>query len=386
MLGLKIAQAPAEFAMLTQLAGGARDREALEVLARQHIDWGHLVELAGFHGLTPHVFHALAQNRWISVPVEASDKLEAEFRRNIGKNLQLAGELLRIFDLFGAAKIRFAVFKGPALACALYGDLSRRAYNDIDLIVDKRQRFAAEDILLRQDYRARHGKRAFREAFLEYHRQYIFEKKDAMVDLHWDFVPAQTPFPLGGDEIWQSLATIEIAGRDVPTLGLDEQALMLAGHGTKEDWKSLSWICDFADFMRVNPGIDWMKLWRRAVARGQGRSILLACVLSAALFSAPVEDRLMAIAKTDPRVVERARKIVEDLVRPDAIAKATGHDDWRSLYLCETWVQKAEVLWAFVTTRTVGDYDLFPLPPSLWRLYFLIRPFRLGAKILIRRR
>ncbi len=88
------------------------------------------------------------------------------------------GELLGIADLFGEKHIRFATFKGVALAISLYGDISRREFNDIDLIVHEADLETAESCLRSRGYRAKSGDRSYRNAFLAYQNQYIFQTSE----------------------------------------------------------------------------------------------------------------------------------------------------------------------------------------------------------------
>uniref|UniRef100_UPI0013D5E942 nucleotidyltransferase family protein n=2 Tax=Pseudomonadota TaxID=1224 RepID=UPI0013D5E942 len=64
----------------------------------------------------------------------------------------------------------------------------------------------------------------------------------AAIDLHWDFTGVHLPFPLTPAEIWDSLETIKVGQRDVPAITGADLALLLAGHGTKERWRSLGWV------------------------------------------------------------------------------------------------------------------------------------------------
>src|SRR6202042_182622 len=97
---------------------------------------------------------------------------------------------------FQEQRIRFATFKGATLAMQLYGDISCREFVDIDVIVHQDDLTAAEEALGAQGYRARAGDRFYRDAFLSYQRQYIFETDGATIDLHWEFNTRSAPFPL----------------------------------------------------------------------------------------------------------------------------------------------------------------------------------------------
>ena len=161
---------------------------------------------------------------------------------------------------FNENEVPVVAFKGPILAEAVYGDLSLREFCDLDLLIRVQDLTKAEDILLACGYTAQFPDRDYRTAFLSYHGQYAFRRgqSDLWVDLHWQFSPDGVVFPLRAAEVWPRLIEETIAGRTVPSLAHDDLALFLAAHGTKEGWRSLLWLCDFAEFLRrlSGPGLD----------------------------------------------------------------------------------------------------------------------------------
>src|SRR5262249_55499649 len=155
-------------------------------------------------------------------------------------------------------RIPIATFKGPALAVSIYGDLALREFSDLDLLVHKADLGEAENILAACGYHADFPDKDYRTAFVSYQGQYAFRhgKTGISIDLHWRLASKGMAFPIQPTEIWPRLEQVTIAGRTVPTLAHDDLALFLAAHGTKEGWRSLGWVCDFAEFLRKCRDID----------------------------------------------------------------------------------------------------------------------------------
>jgi hypothetical protein len=371
-----------EFRFLCRVISGDPTRDRIEDLLRQNIDWEALAHLAECHGVRPQLLHGLRRMDWANPLPETKHLLEEFQRLHPVQCLHLGAELLGIADTFAEKRVRFATFKGMALAISLYGDTCRREYSDIDLIVHEADLETAESCLRSRGYRAKSGDRSYRNAFLAYQNQYIFQTDEVMIDLHWDFSTKGVPFPLQAREIWDNLETVSIAGRDIPTLGRHELAILLAGHGTRHRWISLGWVCDFADFIRAYPEIDWTGLWRRAAQKNCGRPILLGCTLASRLLDAPVDAELLACADRGSAVQALADAAMKRMMDPPSATASTPEDFLGGLDLCETWIQKVRVLWGLATTRTAGDYEAMPLPTPLWGLYHLTRPLRLGIKVL----
>lgn len=78
------------------------------------------------------------------------------------------------------------------------------------------------------------------------------------------------------------------------------------------------------------------------------------------------------------RIRSIATALVDDLRRNEpAPEKKKNLSD---LDLCETRRDRIRAVLTLAFTRTVGDYQAMRLPPELWRVYHVTRPFRLAAK------
>jgi Uncharacterised nucleotidyltransferase len=356
--------------------------ERIELMDRHSFDWSILAQLAERHGVRPQLIRGLSRTHFVDVPAKIKQCLDDFHRFHLFRCLHVGAELFTIADLLEARNVRYATFKGAALATSLYGNISGREFNDIDLLVHEDDLEPAEACLRSRGYCARSGDMRFRSAFMAYQNQYIFETDQMMVDLHWDFNVTRVPFPLGADEIWDNLDSVSIDGRNIPTLGRHELALYLAGHGAKHGWCSLSLVCDFAKFVRAHPELDWMRLWQRSAQKKCGNLILLACALAARLLDASVDKEVLTRGERTPGVRDLAHSTIEQLMGPPTVVPPGLEEFFGGMSLCETWAQKAGVIWGLVSTRTTGDYEAMPLPRPLWRFYHLTRPFRLAIRVL----
>lgn len=374
-----------EFDFLCALVRPRPDpRRALE-LAGGGLNLAHVERLAAAHGVRPHLLSALNQCASAGEFDELLKSLQRFWRAHAARNLYAAGEVGRIANCFDLSGIGFATFKGVALAATLYGDISRREFNDIDIIVRPSDLDAAESALESCGYRAAQGNgREWRKAFLGYQRQYVFVRRDSTlaVDLHWDFFPHDFTFPLKTSDIWRRLDQVSIAGRAVPTLDDETLAIYLIGHGAKEGWKSLGWVCDFADFYVRRPDLDWGGLFRR-LDRGGRERFLVGLLLAAKLLGVGVRENVLSDASGDTKIESQLafawRRLAGAAAPKDLRAELVDS----GLGIRRGFGEKARTLWLLAATRTASDYDAIPLPRPLWRLYHLLRPFRLACKIVM---
>ena len=370
------------FDLLCAIARPKPDAGRALALLQNGVDWPELLRLAAAHAVRPHLIKALRDLGWDAVPPEAKAALEAFQLFHLTRILFLTDELCRIADTFTRQGLPFATFKGIALATLHHGSQSLREFDDIDLIVPQPLFAAAEHLLRSLGYRSADGEEAFRSAFFAYQRQYAFVRTDpdVSVDLHWAFTSAHLPFPLAPAEIWGDLQPVPIGGRAIPTLSGTNLALLLAGHGTKERWRRLGRICDFATCLERNRDLDWSAIFRRAQRRGCGNAVLFACAMAKTLLGVATPPALADLVQRNDRVRALTRSTSRRL-REDLPA-TTRQRDLADLELCDAWSRKAGFVLGMGFTRTEGDYAAMKLPPPLWRLYHLTRPFRLVAKTL----
>lgn len=369
-----------EFDLLCQATRPKPDLTRIRGLLRRGVEYPFLTALALGHGVRPQLFRCLDDLSWENVP-ESEKRSQQLFRQqHLMQSLTLSAELRRVAAAFDDRGVPFTAFKGPALAITLYGDLASREYNDLDLLVPENRVDDAEDVLASLGYTPPQGDRAFRRAFLGHLRQNTFGRigGPTAVDLHWDFSGAHVPFPLKTGDVWNDPARISIGDRDIPTIAGANLALLLAGHGTKEAWKLLKWVGDFALMIDRHRDLDWSDVHRRARAQGCGDALLLGCAMTRELLDVAPPGELAGLVEGNDRVRARAA-LLSGRMRAGILPSSEG-ENLADLDLCDhrlDWIKGALRL---VFTPTPGDYAALKLPPALWGAYYVTRPCRLALK------
>ena len=339
--------------------------------------WSHVASLAADHGLRPALIGFLSSVDWKHVPDPVRAELEDFQRWHLLRTLEIAEELAGVAREFQSHGIPFALFKGAAVSIQLYGRLAAREYNDLDLIVSAPDVGRAEQLLAARGYRPAFAEARFRRFFQGHQGQTAFRREGGTVDLdlHWTFSGSFLPFPLRDEEIWDRLTAVPVAGVDVPTLSPADTVLLLAGHGTKEGWRSLMWLRDFAFAVERWRDLDWADIHRRARRNGCGDSVLLGCALAEQVLATPVPVALAQAVGANGRVAALAVSLGERL-REGRLDKRHLDD----LALCDRRVDRWRAGLGFALAPTPGDFDALPLPRALWPAYYLLRPVRLMSK------
>ena len=339
--------------------------------------WDEVTSLATVHGLRPALIEFLLATGWQDLPDPVRAELEEFQRGHLLRTLEIAEELAGMTRTLQSHGIPFALFKGAAVSLQLYGRLAAREYNDLDLIVPLADVARAEELLSVRGYRPAFADRRFRRFFQGHQGQTALRRDGGTVDLdlHWTFSGSFLPFPLRDREIWDRLTSVSVAGVDVPTLAPADTVLLLAGHGTKEGWRSLMWLRDFAFAVERWPDLDWADIHRRASRNGCGDSVLLACALAEQVLEVPVPAALARAVATSHRVATLADALATRL-REGKLDKRHLDD----LALCDRRVDRWRAGLGFALAPTPGDFDALPLPRALWPAYYLLRPVRLVTK------
>ncbi len=376
-----IPPANTEVDFLCLIARPQPDWAAAGILLRAGLDFDAVLRLAEQHSVRPQLIAALGHFSWDGVPVAARAECDDFQHQHLARMLFLTDMLRRVDALFASSGIPLVTFKGAALAATLYGDLSQREYGDLDILVPPEHVATAERLLGSLGFSGPQRDAELRHTFLAFQRQYAFvhDATGVSVDLHWHFNGVHSPFPLQPADVWRDLARVQLGDRALATLSGANLALLLAGHGTKEAWKKLGWVRDFAMLSERHPDLDWRAVFDRARAQGCGNAVLLGVVVARDLLGVEIAPVLAAEAAANRRVQRRAAAIVATVRsgRPFAPVRPYLED----LDLCD---RARDRLWSIVRqglTRTVGDYEGWPLPPPLWGVYYATRPFRLLAWI-----
>jgi len=177
------------------------------------------------------------------------------------------------YDLAGAAAalddagIAWLAFKGPVLAETTYERPDLRSYSDLDLLVAPRQLQDAIGAL------GAHGAELLDRNWALARRRMAGEVHLRMpggtvTDLHWNVCndPAvRTTFNAPTDELLERVRFVDIDGRRIPTLGIEDALVHLAVHACVSGGTRLLWSKDLEQALRAEP-VVWSALVARARA------------------------------------------------------------------------------------------------------------------------
>jgi hypothetical protein len=378
---LLIACACTQNASSTQ--GNVGTAHDIPFLLQEDLDWGYMLENALRHGMEPLLYwhlKAVDPEARQSIPADVWHEIEQSFFYNIGKNLFLTRELLKILTALAQQGIDAVPYKGPLVAGAFYPNPALRQYCDLDIFVSRQDVLRARDVLRSLEFAPEfQWTPAQEKAHLHYEDEYVFHRAadDTTVELHWEFNARRSGLMLDAERLWKQREAVVLNGTSVDTFAAQNLLLVLCVHGYKHFWERLSWIGDIAQIIKTRPDIAWDAVLLQAEAAGIQRILYLGLTLANDLLNAPLPTAVADVVRRDAATQRLAAQARDNLfpavyLRPTPAEMLRYHASMR-----ERWRDKMGMAVRAATTPTLKDWAALPLPSLLFPLYYIVRPLRL---------
>lgn len=366
------------------LACADRNAVKAKALAEQAVNWDVFVEMAIHHRVYPLAYQTLRSLTEKVVPIQVLECLQKKYQANAWQALQMAGETVRVVRQLLNGGIHTAVLKGGVLAMRLYGDVALRPSRDIDLLVKANDLEKADSLLLKLGYRREHPGYLMTsrrwKIYLENNRHftYVHQKTGIQLELHWKIGHVGMEMP---NITENTVSVAEMAGCRLPVLADEEWFLFLVQHGACHSWFRLRWLCDIAVFMRQGDRLNWEKVIELAEDYGMCHVLQQAVILANRLLDVPIPSFFSAGFSIGSKAMRLAEQAVpffrETNYDPSTVAWSQElYYRAKEYQIClrTGWRNKLQfILLHFGASES--DILRFPLPDSLYSLYYFVRPF-----------
>jgi hypothetical protein len=354
------------------------DADIAELL-QQNINWDVLLDLTHMHGIEVPLASVLDRHTE-AVPDTFRDKLQAQIHEKAEVNRALTAILFDLIPRFEEIGVRVIPFKGPEMT-ALAAGLEHRPFNDIDIFLNAPDARASIDMLFAQGYTMKYGGDWNEAEFRWSHGETVKEPGSGYeIDLHWDVVSNRAfGCKFSFEDMWDRHRVVQLAGRDLRCMSDEDLFLILVVHGCKHSWALIKWIRDLAVFAKIDSGIDWKAIKRRAVEIGAVRMVALSLNLVERLGVELPEE-----AKREFPADRTARSLVEQrLANPDAGTEKTEADpDRHKFYMKMRERPRDKIRYSIYLAKRLSDPTRWQVPlPAFFSLIFAMAwPFWLIAK------
>jgi hypothetical protein len=357
---------------------GERTRNILSRL----LDWERMLRLVDHHRVVPQVYSELsALSRW--VPVQHLNALRLRYQDNARKALWFTGELVRVVGHLESVGIKALPYKGPVLAQTLYGDVTRRQFGDLDILILPTDVLKARAALHDLGYKPaielapRHE-----SAYVKTGYEYSFSAAHGsnLLELQWRILPRFYSIDFDVADFFERSDEILVGGRRMRTLRAEDLLLVLCVHAAKHMWVQLSWLCDIAQLVKTGR-LDWNAIQDEGRRLGIERIVSLTLVLAQKLLGLQWQSSRQTWAFQNGR----STAVLDEILR---IIERGVHYDTESLSyfrlmmrLRERRQDRVRLLWRLTVTPSVSEWSAIQFPQPLQPLYRLLRLSRLAKRL-----
>jgi hypothetical protein len=344
------------------------------------LNWNRLIALAQRHRLAPLLYAHLNQCCADSVPAETLARLRDHSQRNTAFVLLLTGELVRLLKILEANGITAIPFKGPAVALKLYGNIARRQFADIDILVRPRDVWEAGRLIEAEGFEpVMPIPDAMRARLLRHSYVQMFHRgaSRTLVELHWDIAERHWAIRFDADAMWRRLEPMALPGATASVPCAEDLLLLLCVHNVRHDADNLEGMCSIAELMRT-PGLDWARVWRQSEEMHCRRILEFGLLLAHGLFDVPLPPQAAAAGRS-PALLAMARTVVRNLVADDPPPKTWRRQMSFQMRLKDSRTDRARYC-TRILTSTPDDWATVRLPEALSFAYPLVRAVRLARK------
>jgi hypothetical protein len=330
----------------------------------QDLGWQVLLELAEAHGVLLLLDQAFRERH-----VHTPDFFATAVRKHLDVVARFAAELEELLKQLAKEGIEVLPLKGPVLAEALYGNVTMRSCDDLDLLVRREDFPRAGQLLLDLGFAAR-------TAGDDYHRKFL--REGVLVELHYG-VASPRSFPFDLDGVWDRARSEQFRDQPMRVMSDGDLVLFLCLHGLKHGFSRLIWISDLARALESVRNDGAQELAKHAQRQGLEQALLIGCQIVREVLPQQLPSEMEALLTESPQAAERAQHAVKRL-----FSEGTGANNdpeiW-GLYLQtegsarQRWRRRLSFL-----MPTAGDYAWAERHRIYRGLMPAIRPFRLLHK------
>ncbi len=315
-----------------------------------------------------------------------SDTVLAELasvqQQSTAANLRLLAAQAEITTRLADVGIETIPFKGPLLADRLTGSASLRECYDIDLLVRPDDVDSATVVLTELGFALEDEPTPGHESrWREYRYEQAFHRQadDVRVELHWHVMPAFFPFSLNVDDLLTQAVPVDRCGIRHQALPDEVLLVLLCAHATRHCWSELCWLLDVVLLMQHE--LDWSRTCAIAEAAGARRMLALGVLLGGSI---PGVTSLHSFAGDQTCLCEHVAAI-----RDGWFAEPVADTDRAYGFFAdcrERSYDRLSMYWRLIFQPTQADLNWLDLPGSLEWLYPWLRPVRLAAERLSKRK
>ena len=288
----------------TEISG--KDRDWLDKIQKDKIDWDYFLEKAREEGISPLVFIRLpkvliSKN---NTPKYVTDELRKDYYLTAAKNTLIINELRNMLNVFNEAGLRVIVLKGAALAETAYGNLALRPMSDVDLLVKKEDLFSINQHLNGLGYFP--SDRSVED--IDFSSTYLTtldyrntSTNSPSFHIHWHFVNSTIPNDsyinnIKMEDIWQDAQKASVANVETLIMAPHHLIIHLSEHALRvtHSLSKFSLLCDINEAINAYQDmLDWERLIKYSLKFKLDRMVYITLYFASRFLASKIPERVL---------------------------------------------------------------------------------------------
>lgn len=368
-------------AALARLNLTAEIRDKINRILKEGLNWELFLKSARFHFLVLLIFPHLKSEFRADIPDGIFREFEVEYNSLIKWNMFLFAEFIRLHKLLRQADIPVIAYKGAISAELIYGDLCRRHFYDIDLLISEEDFDKVYRIFFEQGFCPYQYDLQLPDSFvrtklfrrLSFELALLLPERKIFVDLHWRIRPKHILF-VPAQEAWLYSQNVVICGNTVKTFSPE---MMLVSHCVSaacEVWRYMSWVVEVRQILETYKDLDWKIVEKLASPPGYMPMVLLGVLLAHKVLDTEVPLDILQKANKEPmcRLADLTIRCFSEI---DWMGSKDGKTWLYALSLRDGLPAKIRYVIGYFTEPDQNSWLRIRLPECLFLLYYPLQIF-----------
>lgn len=276
-------------------------------------------------------------------------------------------------------------FKGPIFAICVYGDVSLKYFNDLDLLIRQEDVVKAVEILRREGFLplcALDSAQLKRLAQTDNEIPLIHNKSGICIDLQWELTGGFCSHRLRYEDLQKEQQELNVFQHKIITFGDEDLFVYLCLHGTQHLWQEFDHVCCMHELLRKKKKIVWDRLLEKSRSLGMEKAFQVGVHLLGSFYANTVpasvtleKEREKGVTSLARIIIERYNLPVHQEGQPVELNRRFNSMQFRFL---RGWRKKLRYALHLLFVPTRYDWQCMPLPAMLAVCYYLLRPIRLA--------
>lgn len=252
------------------------------------LDWDKIIGFAKYQNILTIIYYVLSKQDLLNkIPSESAMEIEKDYLGKTAFSMHYENLLKQMTDNLYQEGIPFIVIKGPSIAFELYEPKEARPYQDLDLLIKRRDYSRVKAILLHHKFRVANPAVEVRRR--KYLNSIEFSKtgiENIAIDLHWDTLMVSWGKAYFSEEnVWENIRWLQLSDMRLPVLPpiilIPYLCLHLAFH---HQFGKLQTLCDLdLAVKKFSKDVDWDEMFQLSLKMRMSKVVIYSMKLAASI-------------------------------------------------------------------------------------------------------